>query len=79
MEALFLKSVPFIKVLSSFGLMLVGIRFRFGIGLSILIGGFAWGSCSAWGRQSLSRPEPWPSCRKSFFSGRHCRADTRFV
>ncbi len=43
MEALFLKSVPFIKVLSSFCLMLVGIRFRLGIGLSILIGGFAMG------------------------------------
>ena len=43
MEALFFKLVPFIKVLSAFVLMLVGIRFKAGIGLSILMGAFAMG------------------------------------
>lgn len=39
MESLFLKSLPFAKVLLSFGLMLVGMRLRAGLGLSILAGG----------------------------------------
>lgn len=43
MESLLVKLVPFIKVLSAFCLMLVGIRFKLGIGLSILIGGLVMG------------------------------------
>ncbi|QJB57164.1 DUF401 family protein [Pseudodesulfovibrio sp. zrk46] len=39
MESLLLKLLPFIKVLSAFVVMLVGIRFRLGVGISILIGG----------------------------------------
>lgn len=41
MESLFFKLLPFIKVLSAFVIMLGGIRLRAGIGLSILVGGFA--------------------------------------
>ena len=41
MESLFLKFAPFLKVLVAFALMLVGMRFKVGLGLSILAGGFA--------------------------------------
>jgi hypothetical protein len=41
MESLLFKLAPFMKVLGAFALMLVGIRFKAGIGLSILVGGFA--------------------------------------
>lgn len=40
MESLFIKLLPFIKVISAFALMLLGIRLKAGIGLSILAGGF---------------------------------------
>ena len=43
MEALLLKSVPFAKVLFSFVLMLVGMRLKIGLGLSILAGGLVMG------------------------------------
>ena len=41
MESLVIKLLPFIKVLSAFALMLLGIRLKAGIGFSILAGGFA--------------------------------------
>lgn len=40
MEALLIKLLPFIKVMSAFCLMLVGIRCKLGTGFSILIGAF---------------------------------------
>lgn len=43
MESLFVKSLPFLKVLFSFVIMLAGMRFRIGLGLSILIGGLVMG------------------------------------
>ncbi len=43
MESLLIKSVPFAKVLFAFVLMLVGMRFKAGLGLSILAGGLAMG------------------------------------
>ena len=43
MESLLLKSLPFAKVLFSFFLMLVGMRLRIGLGLSILAGGLVMG------------------------------------
>ncbi|WP_419784957.1 DUF401 family protein [Pseudodesulfovibrio sp.] len=39
MESLLLKSLPFAKVLFSFILMLIGMRLRISLGLSILVGG----------------------------------------
>jgi hypothetical protein len=42
-ESLLLKSVPFAKVLFSFVLMLVGMRLKVGLGLSILAGGLVMG------------------------------------
>lgn len=41
MESLIVKLLPFIKVLTAFGIMLVGMRFKVSLGLSILAGGFA--------------------------------------
>ncbi|WP_207263957.1 DUF401 family protein [Desulfovibrio sp. Huiquan2017] len=43
MDSLFVTLAPFIKVLFSFLLMLVGMRLRIGLGLSILIGGVVMG------------------------------------
>ncbi|WP_285906400.1 DUF401 family protein [Pseudodesulfovibrio pelocollis] len=39
MEALFFKLAPFLKILFAFTLMLAGMRFKVGLGLSILTGG----------------------------------------
>lgn len=41
MESLFFKIVPFLKVLAAFVVMLAGMRFKIGLGLSILLGGLA--------------------------------------
>lgn len=43
MESLFFKLAPFAKVLFAFLLMLAGMRFKIGLGLSILIGGLVMG------------------------------------
>jgi hypothetical protein len=42
-ESLFIKLVPFIKVLVAFAIMLAGMRFKAGLGFSILGGGFVMG------------------------------------
>lgn len=42
-ESLLVTLSPFLKVLSAFAIMLIGIRFKLGIGLSILSGGLAMG------------------------------------
>ncbi|WP_319467947.1 DUF401 family protein [uncultured Pseudodesulfovibrio sp.] len=55
MESLLFKFIPFFKVLSAFALMLAGIRFRLGIGLSILIGGFAMGLMFGMGPVSFAQ------------------------
>lgn len=43
MESLFVKLVPFLKVLIAFVIMLAGMRFKIGLSISILAGGLALG------------------------------------
>ena len=43
MESLLIKLAPFLKVLLAFGIMLAGMRFKVGLGLSILAGSLAMG------------------------------------
>lgn len=43
MESILLKSIPFLKVLIAFAAMLCGMRFKVGLGLSILLGGVIMG------------------------------------
>lgn len=42
-ESLFIKLAPFLKVLFAFCLMLAGMRFKVGLGLSIIVGGVVMG------------------------------------
>ena len=43
MESLLIKLMPFLKVLLAFVIMLAGMRFKVGLGLSILVGGLVMG------------------------------------
>ncbi len=43
MESLLIKLMPFLKVLFAFVIMLIGMRFKVGLGLSILVGGLVLG------------------------------------
>ncbi|CCH48206.1 DUF401 family protein [Pseudodesulfovibrio piezophilus] len=66
MEDIFIKSLPFIKVITAFVVMLAGMRFKIGLGISILAGGLVLGLLFGLGLGEWAQTGFWALTQEKF-------------